>query len=284
MNEEFQNNSAEQESQEKVEKLSIIDHLTIAIASPKFYKDITKQPVKKTVGFVFLLTFILAFMEVGIGVATYLISVGGMTTLFKSTFPTFTITDSVMTAKYETTVDIYGIDFYFNTDIEEISLEDLENDGYYIAFGATNLAIGIVYNDETYDYGNYKYSQLGITSMSNDTLVSMIPGFYIGIVLVYIFRMIGKAINIIFLALIFTIIGSALAKNLKTGLSYGNVLRVCMYGLTTYEILNSANNCAGYIISPTILFGIGIIISFFYVGRGITSHSKIAENGPGKWV
>lgn len=74
---------------EEYSKVTLVDQLAIAVSSPKNYKHLTKLKESKTVAFVILLTFILTFIQFGIGVLTFLLHVGGLKNLILNDVPQF---------------------------------------------------------------------------------------------------------------------------------------------------------------------------------------------------
>ncbi len=269
-------------------KVNMIDQIAISVSSPKNYKHLTKLKVSKTVAFMILISFILVFMELGISFITFLVHVGGLDNLINNKMTPFVYENGELSAENEMALDIGDMIIYINTDYDEISLEDLDIDGVYIAFGGKNMVMGVVSGTYVYEYMTMELSEFAEMGMltegfDNEELAATIPAFYTSMVLVYIFSMIGKIIETLIYALIFSIIARMLAKNLNTGLSYGNVLRVCIYGQTLCQLLTSANNCAG-LISGSIMYIIYFIVSYVFISRGITSHANNPGEKPEDWV
>ncbi len=269
---------------EENSKVGMVDQIAIAVSSPKSYKQLTKLKTGKTVAFMILIAFLLVFIEFGINVITFLVHVGGLDNLINNKMTSFTYENGKLEAENEMALDIGEMIIYINTDYDEISIEDMDSDGLYLAFGAENVVMGIVSGTSSYEYTSMDLSDLLVDGFDNEMLTSMIPVFYISLGLVYIFNMIGKLIEMMFYALIFSIIGRALSKSVNTGLSYGNVLRVCIYAQTLGMLLVSVNTCAGYLVPYTLMYIIYFIIAFIFMSRGIGSHAKNPEAPPDDWV
>lgn len=257
---------------EEYSKVTLVDQLAIAVSSPKNYKHLTKLKESKTVAFVILLTFILTFIQFGVGVLTFLLHVGGLKNLILNDVPQFQMENGRLEAEAEMSLDIGATTIYMNTDYDEISLSDLETNGVYIAFGKENVVMGMVNGTETYEYSNIKLDTLFYDGFNNEQLASSVPAFYIALGIIYIIMMLGDGVELVFLALVFSIVGRALARGLHTGLSYGNVLRVCIYGQTLSLLLTAANTCIGYLIPSSLMFIITLFLSFGMINRGIASH------------
>lgn len=217
---------------EEYSKVTMVDQLAIAVSSPKNYKHLTKLKASKTVGFMILIAFILTFIEFGIGVITFIMHVGGLNNLITNKVPQFVIEDGKLTAESEMSLDIGNATIYMNTDYDRITLDDIKTNGVYIAFGKENVVMGMINGGQTYEYSTMDLDKLFYDGFNNDQLASAVPAFYVAIVIMYIAIMFGSVIKMIFLALVFSIVARTLAKGLHTGLSYGNVFRVCLYGLT----------------------------------------------------
>lgn len=269
-------------------KVNMIDQIAISVSSPKNYVHLTKLKTGKTVAFMILIAFIMVFMEVGISFITFLVHVGGLDNLVNNKITPFVYEDGALSAENEMALDIGNTIIYINTDYEDVSLADMDTDGIYLAFGSKSMIMGIVSGTTVYEYMTMEYTDfvdLGVISdgFDNAALASMIPIFYISMALVYIFSMAGDIIEALIYALIFSIVARMMAKNLNTGLSYGNVLRVCIYGQTLGMLLTAANSCAG-LVSSTIMYIIYFIISYMFITRGIGAHARNPEAPPDDWV
>lgn len=257
---------------EEYSKVTMVDQLAIAVSSPKNYKHLTKLKASKTVGFMILIAFILTFIEFGIGVITFIMHVGGLNNLITNKVPQFVIEDGKLTAESEMSLDIGNATIYMNTDYDRITLDDIKTNGVYIAFGKENVVMGMINGGQTYEYSTMNLDKLFYDGFNNDQLASAVPAFYVAIVIMYIAIMFGSVIKMIFLALVFSIVARTLAKGLHTGLSYGNVFRVCLYGLTLPMLLTSVNTCLDFLIPSSIMFVITLILAFSMINRGIASH------------
>lgn len=257
---------------EEYSKVMMVDQLAIAVSSPKNYKHLTKLKASKTVGFMILIAFILTFIEFGIGVITFIMHVGGLNNLITNKVPQFVIEDGKLTAESEMSLDIGNATIYMNTDYDRITLDDIKTNGVYIAFGKENVVMGMINGGQTYEYSTMDLDKLFYDGFNNDQLASAVPAFYVAFVIMYIVMMFGSVIKMIFLALVFSIVARTLAKGLHTGLSYGNVFRVCLYGLTLPMLLTSVNTCLDFLIPSSIMFVITLILAFSMINRGIASH------------
>jgi hypothetical protein len=235
------------------EKVTMVDQVAISMTSPKNYNKLTSIKDSKTVAFVILMSFIFVFIEFGIGVITFIMHIGGFKNLIMNRVPEFVI---------------------------ENGLLDMESDGIYVAIGASNIVMGVVNGTDAYDYMDVKLADMFNDGFNNQALSSTIPGIYLAIVFAYIFSMFGKIIQILFLALIFSIVGKAVAKNFVPDMSYKNIFRVCIYGQTLSMFINAVNNSVGVFIPSSLMFLLTLILSFNFINRGIMSHSEYKDMPP----
>jgi hypothetical protein len=262
------------------EKVTMADQVAISMTSPKNYNKLTSIKDSKTVAFVILMSFIFVFIEFGIGVITFIMHIGGFKNLIMNRVPEFVIENGLLDMESEFQMAIGDMEVYINTDYDTISLEDMESDGVYVAIGASNIVMGVVNGTDAYDYLDVKLADMFYDGFNNQALSSTIPGIYLAIVFAYIFSMFGKVIQILFLALIFSIVGKAVAKTFVPGMSYKNIFKVCIYGQTLSMFINAVNNSVGVFIPSSLMFLLTLILSFNFINRGIMSHSEYKDMPP----
>lgn len=262
------------------EKITIADQLVIALTSTKNYKKLTKIKTGKTVAYMVLFVFLLVFIEFGINTIGFLADIGGFKNMFTTRVPAFQVENSELTMEDELELAVADTIIYVNTDYENITMDDIHTDGVYMAFGRKNIVMGMVNGSQNYTYFQYILGDIFPDGFNNEKLCDMIPAFYVGLVIVYLCLMIGKAVQMVFLALIFSILGRALANNFMTNLSYENVFRICLYGQSLSMLVTSINLCLGYLIPSGILMVITLFVSCGYISRGIISHSRFSGMPP----
>ena len=74
------------------------------------------------------------------------------------------------------------------------------------------------------------------------------------------------------LALIFSIAGNGLARNLNTGLSYGKVFTICVYAQTLSVFIMSVNTALGYLLSSFVVWIIALVVSMIFMNKAIGSY------------
>lgn len=267
--------------EEEYEKVTMADQIAIAVTSPKSYRALTGLKVGKTIAFMILITFILTFIQTGIGIICFLLKIGGFENLFLNKVPNFEYKNGILTMDTEMELSVDGVTVFVNTDYDKISIDEMEGDGIYITFGKKTMVIGAISGGYDFEQGEFILSKLFLTDFNNEKLCSYIPVIYGTLIFLYIGGMIGNAIKWLFFALIFSIMGRALANNIGTALYYGDVLRICIYGLTLGLLLSAVNTALVYFIPSTFMFLILLVISSSFINRGIMSHVQFHDGPPG---
>ena len=158
-------------------KLRLIDRLSIAVTSPKNYDELVKLSTGKVVTYMILISFLLAFIEFGINAITYVARIGGFENLILNSMPKFTYQDGTLDMEDEFSMDVGSATIYVNTDYTDITLDDINSDGIYIAFGSSNVIMGLKSTGMQYTYFDYKLSDLFWGDFDNQGLSTMVPQF-----------------------------------------------------------------------------------------------------------
>ncbi len=261
------------EEQEEYKKVTLIDQLSIAVSSPKNYKHLTKLKTSRLVWFVVILSFLLAFIEFGIDAIFWVSKVGGFRNLAEKVIPAFTYEDGRLSIERDIQIAVGNGNLYINTDSADVNLDDMETDGSYVVIGSENVTIGIVTGGKGYEYmvTPIKYFLLP-DGFNNNSLASCAPLFYMYIIIMFIFVMIGCAGRQLLLALLFSIVGNTFAKNLNARLSYGKVFTICVYAQTLAMFIMSVNNAVDYMIPSFFMWMVAMIISMVFMNRAIMAH------------
>lgn len=264
------------EENEEYKKITMLDQISISVSSPKNYKHLLKLKNSRLVWFIILVSFILAFIEFGIDAIFWVSKVGGFRNLALNGIPRFTFENQKLSMERDVQIEIGGAILYINTDNSEVDLNKLELDGVYITIGSEYLVMGIVSGGTGYTYMKtpLKYMILG-DGFDNETLASYSPLFYAYIVFMFICMMIGAAAKQLLLALIFSIVGNTMAKNLHTGLTYGKVFVICVYAMTLAVFIMSLNVALSNIIPSFAMWLVTMFIAMMFMNRAILSFANL---------
>ena len=153
------------EEQEENKKVTLLDQLSIAVSSPKNYKQLVKLKTGRLVWFVVIISFLLAFIEFGIDAIFWVGKVGGLRNLITNKIPAFTYHDNKLDMEHDMQLEIGNATLYINTENASVNLDSMETDGVYIAIGSENIVMGMVSDGKGYDYmvTPLKYMQAGGT-------------------------------------------------------------------------------------------------------------------------
>ena len=261
------------EEQEEYKKVTLIDQIAIAVSSPKNYRHLTGLGTGRRVLFVVVMSFILAIMEFGIDAIFWVSKVGGFRNLAKQEIPAFTYQDGKLYIERDIQISVGSGILYINTDAAEVELDGLDTDGSYVAIGSEYVTVGIVSGGTGYEYMKtpIKYFMLP-DGFNNDGLAACAPLFYMYIGIMFALVMIGCAGRQLLLALLFSIVGNTVAKNLNTGLSYGKVYVICVYAQTLAMLIMSVNTAVDYMVSSFFVWMITMFISMMFMNKAIMAH------------
>lgn len=260
------------EEQEEFKKVTLLDQLSIAVSSPKNYRHLVFRKKGRLVLFVAVLSFLLAFIEFGIDTIFWINKVGGFGNLATNEIPAFEYKNGRLAIERDVQLEFSGATLYINTEKAAVDLNDMETDGVYVTIGSEKIVMGMVTGGVGYTYMETPLSYMMLPEgFDNAVLASLSSAFYMYIVFMFIFIMIGKVIKQLLLALMFSIVGNAFAKNLNSGLSYGNVLTICMYAQTLPMLIMSVNTAVGGILPSFAVWLATLVIAMMFMNRGISS-------------
>ena len=229
------------EEQEENKKVTLLDQLSIAVSSPKNYKQLVKLKTGRLVWFVVIISFLLAFIEFGIDAIFWVGKVGGLRNLITNKIPAFTYHDNKL---------------------------DMEHD-----IGSENIVMGMVSDGKGYDYMETPLKYMFLPDgFNNSKLAVLTPVFYMYMVIMFIAVMVASAGRQLLLALIFSIAGNRLARILNTGLSYGKVFTICVYAQTLAVFIMSVNTALGYLLSSFVVWIIALVVSMVFMNKAIGSY------------
>ena len=248
------------EEQEENKKVTLLDQLSIAVSSPKNYKQLVKLKTGRLVWFVVIISFLLAFIEFGIDAIFWVGKVGGLRNLITNKIPAFTYHDNKLDMEHDMQLEIGNATLYINTENASVDLDSMETDGVYIAIGSENIVMGMVSDGKGYDYMETPLKYMFLPDgFNNSKLAVLTPVFYMYMVIMFIAVMVASA-------------GNRLARILNTGLSYGKVFTICVYAQTLAVFIMSVNTALGYLLSSFVVWIIALVVSMVFMNKAIGSY------------
>ena len=248
------------EEQEENKKVTLLDQLSIAVSSPKNYKQLVKLKTGRLVWFVVIISFLLAFIEFGIDAIFWVGKVGGLRNLITNKIPAFTYHDNKLDMEHDMQLEIGNATLYINTENASVDLDSMDSDGVYIAIGSENIVMGMVSDGKGYDYMETPLKYMFLPDgFNNSKLAVLTPVFYMYMVIMFIAVMVAAA-------------GNRLARILNTGLSYGKVFTICVYAQTLAVFIMSVNTALGYLLSSFVVWIIALVVSMVFMNKAIGSY------------
>ena len=234
------------EEQEENKKVTLLDQLSIAVSSPKNYKQLVKLKTGRLVWFVVIISFLLAFIEFGIDAIFWVGKVGGLRNLITNKIPAFTYHDNKLDMEHDMQLEIGNATLYINTENASVDLDSMETDGVYIAIGSENIVMGMVSDGKGYEYmvTPLKYMFLP-DGFNNSKLAALTPVFYMYMVIMFISVMAASA---------------------------GKVFTICVYAQTLSVFIISVNTALGYLLSSFVVWIIALVVSMIFMNKAIGSY------------
>lgn len=181
--------------------------------------------------------------------------------------------DNKLDMEHDMQLEIGNATLYINTENASVNLDSMETDGVYIAIGSENIVMGMVSDGKGYDYMETPLKYMFLPDgFNNSKLAVLTPVFYMYMVIMFITVMVASAGRQLLLALIFSIAGNRLARNLNTGLSYGKVFTICVYAQTLAVFIMSVNTALGYLLSSFAVWIIALVVSMVFMNKAIGSY------------
>ncbi|MBU3131652.1 DUF1189 domain-containing protein [Clostridium gasigenes] len=247
------------------EKMSFLKKFINSTYNFKSYNYFISEKLSKAVLYLLLLAFVSSgFMVLKEGFS-FNKEFSKMKTILNEEMPSFTldndelIIDSEMPIIYEEDNTIFVIDTSNELDIKSL---DKYNSGIFI--GKNEL----IFKENSTKFTTIKYSSLELKNSLTSEYVNRIVNTFgnifiiIGLVLIFIFLLIGKLISVFaIMPLAALIIASILNKKL----SYSNLIKISAYALTVPILLKTFLKLVGITIPVFFIlyYGIGIVYLIF---------------------
>ena len=256
------------------EDIGFFDQLIIALTKPRKLLGLSELSGGKFAKYVVLLALLLSFVTVIIPAAATVTGFKGFKNLFLNSMPAFKVEDGKLKAEDTFMMRISEVTILMDTEDETVSKEKLDATGFYITIGSRYIQMvyaqaGVVQPFYIYPIGIF--FQNGYT---NETFVSMIPAFYLGILITALFQMLLISLIFFIWGLIFSLKSWMLIKRSGLHMDYGNDLRTSCYASTWMLVLNNLNTAAGAIVSPMIVFLVGLFIVSLFISKAVGSYIK----------
>gem|GEM_PF-2192328 len=258
-------------------KIGVMDIFMISLIRVKELAETSVKSASKFVNYVVFISLFVALIVFGVPTASKIFSFGGFYKLFTSTMPQFEMgEDKKLVSDKRFEMNISNVTIIMDTSIDTFVFGDFEEEGLYIAIGAGKTKMIQLYDvndDSSYnEIYNYPNEVLFNKGFNNQTLVSMIPLFYVMLFVSFCIVATYFAAKYLVLAVIFAIVSRSLTNISKLPMTFRDSFRMCFYSQTISIILVNVNASVGYFVGPLIMSIIGIIITTVIIHMAMGPH------------
>ena len=246
-------------------KVGFFEQYLIACFHPLQYKKLLHKKKGALAGYFCVLIFFLVFLESILPFAAWNVSVGGLENLFLNRIPKFSLENGQLQSESAYSFTIGGVlNVKVNSDVEEFEKSDL-NEKYVeeILIGKKSLLVKSPSSVQT-----ISFSQFPQLIFNNKNLAEMIPVIYLLLAIYGIMLMISKAVQYLFVALVFALIcrGSVRTEDGKV-VSMGQSFRISLYAKTIFAIIGSVNVALGYLVNSFLLIILSVMVTMGWIIR-----------------
>lgn len=243
--------------------MKLTEMIRYAVTRPSKLVEMSRQTLLIRAVYILFVSCLVGVMTSLLPAAANIAGFGGFNELFSERMPAFNVQDGVLTSERFFDMEFNNVHFYVDTDVEEVSDESLRNidTDMYFAFGSKRIRCTMM-GQELY---NMPLGDMLPDGFSNQTLVSMIPFFYICILIEVLGSVIASAFLGIAMSFIYMIMAYPLSRITQSGLNMGNVVTLCYFAQTISIIASAVNRATGYFIPPIIMSIAGFAITTHYI-------------------
>ncbi|MCM1179839.1 MAG: DUF1189 domain-containing protein [Clostridium sp.] len=273
----------EQEEQnstmENIENMKLSECFMTAMFSPKEYSSsLLKLPVKKMVRYFLCLILLLTVIRNVIPMLGAIAGMGGFRNIISERIPDFELENGSfsMVERIEIDDEQSGVYILIDTDVDRFTEEDVDvKKGVLetVLVGRTNMLVSNTVGGIGTMNQEYKFSDFGDLQMTKQTLIDMVPFYYMMMFFVFIGQYLAMGIKYMLSALCYAVfIYFFIIKMLSVDHEFGEVYQTAMYAKTMGAVVEEVSYCIG---SPLLIMAGSIFHVFItmmlmnrvYVGK-----------------
>lgn len=272
------NNLEPRAPQEPGKKVGIVDIFVSSVIKNRDLPEIAMNSEKRFALYVVFISLFVAFLTFLMPIGTGIYSFGGFNRLIKSSLPNFTVSNGMLEADSPFRMKLGSTYILINTHKDYFGADDLEKEGVYVTFGSKRAVVGVVTDDgidTSYtEMSSVKIGELFSEGYNNDSLLSMVPVFYVSVFIVFLIIAAFTAAKYLLAAVFYMIISLPMMLLCKYNLSTKDSFRLSFYAQTIGIIVVSlyTSLISG---SVSILASIaGIVITYFVIQKALRPHAN----------
>ena len=247
------------------EKTGFIEQFLIACFQPSRYGKLVKNRKSTITIYTVVLLIFLVFIENGIPFAAWNVSVGGMRNMILNGIPAFYLENGEMHCDKKLDFLINGV-VHIRLDASEDEFTGADLSSTYtqeVLISRTNILLR-----SSGQVGTIKLSDLSTTRFDNQSLADSLPGIRILIVIYFLVSFFIKAIEYLFMALVYAVICRNSVKTpVGDTVSYSECFVIALYAKTLFGIIYSVNAALDMPISGMLLVMLSVLVTMGIVNR-----------------
>lgn len=261
----------------QTKKLNFFEQIYYATIRPNQYYRLTKVSGGRLTGFIFLFIFLISLFSI---IPLFIETFGshGISQMLNE-IPDFELSGGQLYVEERYELDEGGSYILIDTSINRFTDEDVP-DGYYqcLLISRTNMI-----NAKSYGRTQeVRFSDIPGLHFDNDNLASLLPFFYLIIIIAAVFVYLYLLAIYLLGALIYSLVGLFVNYLGHVKLTYAAIFKTAIYSKVTIRILYSIIDYFGLSLNGYFRGLIAILATCAYVAFGILSHSsEEAHRGAG---
>ena len=257
-------------------KASVMELFVTSIIRIKKLAQLVVDNPSKFVSYVVFISFLIGVMTFAVPSASRIVSFGGFHNLFKNSMPEFSVSNGNLNADKKFEMKLSNSYIIMDTTKDAFFVVVFENTGIYFALGKKNVKMvnyshNGVRNSYTEIY-SFKISEIFPDGFNNDTLVRLIPAFYIMLIISFLMIAFLSAFKYLLLSGLYIIYARSATQFSKLPMTLNNTFQLCFYAQTIAIILVKTNEAIGYVVYPVIASVIGVIITLAVISNAMKPH------------
>lgn len=263
---------------EQKEKIGLLQMMQIAVAKPSNYRQVLNVKKRTIVLFVMIVSFLLLFLGSIVPMLGFAASIGGPEHFITETLPKFQYKDGTFFVEHRIEIDNDGIRLIADSDVDKFTKDDLEDDSSVeLLISKNNMRMKNAMTGQNFAIN---FSDIGRGSFENKDLVEMLPLFYAGIAIAFVFVYISSIIGYVFGALVIALFGRSMGKSMKKEYSYSEIFIFALMARMTAGIMNTMGVAADIsFFHSTIWMFLEFAIIMLYLYFGIKGPEKLDAIG-----
>lgn len=262
---------------EQNEKIGLFHMLQIAVAKPKEYYKALNVKKGTIVLFVMTVSLLILFLGSMIPVFSLGASIGGPKHFITETLPEFQYKNGVFSIEKRIEIESDGFRLIVDSDVDHFTKDDLEDDtSAELLISKNNMRIK---NTMTAQNLDINFSDMGKGTFDNQDLVEMLPFFYLGLLLAFVFMYITILVGYLVGSLIIALFGRSIGRMMKQELPYRKMYIFALMARMTAGIVNNMGIAAGISFFQSQIWTFlefAVIMGYLYFGiKGLKEKNRI---------